>query len=105
MLDLNRKLRHRRKTKGRIFFCRFVNLKFVKICDELDLWRTVDARLRKLLTIECILSLNICSLSGFNMELLTVESRLWSEIGEFDLKKGRIVNVKLPYARHYKPRI
>ena len=29
------------------------------------------------------------------MELLTVESRLWSEIGEFDLKKGRVVNVKL----------
>ena len=29
------------------------------------------------------------------MELLTVESRLWSEIGEFDLKKRRVVNVKL----------
>ena len=29
------------------------------------------------------------------MELLTVESRLWSEIGEFDLKKGTVVNVKL----------
>ena len=77
----------------------------MKTRDELDLWRTVDARIRKLLTMECILSLNICSLSGFNMELLTVESRLWSEIGEFDLKKGIVVNVKLPYARHYKLRL
>ena len=56
----------------------------------------MDARLRKLLTIECILSLKICSLSGFSMELLTVESRLRSEDGEFDLeKKCQMSNVKL----------
>ena len=52
-----------------------------------SLCRTLEARLRKLLTIWCIFSLNMCSLSGFSMELFTVDSILWAKDGEVDLKR------------------